>query len=147
MTVPLINDKNESRLWYGTISIGTPPVDFTGMTLSSDSRSTSNPVSYTVGFDTGSSDLFVPSTSCENLFCFEHKKYDPSASSTSHDLGMRFNLSYLDASNVTGKQYTDVVTIAGLVVRGMVSFLFSYKSLTRLTIGEESDARRRRRVL
>lgn len=60
---------------------------------------------------------------------------------------MRFNLSYLDASNVTGKQYTDVVTIAGLVVRGMVSFLFSYKSLTRLTIGEESDARRRRRVL
>ena len=114
VTVPLTNYK--SRVWYGTVSIGTPPEDFTGMNLLSDSRSTSNPVSYTVEFDTGSSDLFVPLTSCE-VNCFKHKKYDPSASSTSHDLGKRFNLGYLDSSNVTGDQYTDVVTIAGLVVR------------------------------
>ena len=31
-TIPLSNQS--VSLWYGTISIGTPPVSFTGMTLS-----------------------------------------------------------------------------------------------------------------
>jgi cathepsin D len=93
-------------------------------------------VSLAVAFDTGSSDLFVPSTSC-GASCEGHKKYNPSASSTSHDLGKEFALypkyesdsdsSEPDQSDVNGELYTDVVSIAGLVVRGAVFFLlFSY---------------------
>ena len=54
-----------------------------------------------------------------------HKKYNPSASSTSHDLGKTFTLVYGGGSNASGEQYTDVVTIAGLAVRGAM-FFFSF---------------------
>ena len=84
-------------------------------------------MSYTVDFDTGSSDLFVPSSSCEST-CEGHKVYDPSASSTSRGLGYSFSLAYGDGSTVYGEQYTDDVTIAGLVVRGTM-FFFSYPSM------------------
>ncbi|KAI0299938.1 acid protease [Russula brevipes] len=82
-------------LWYGSLSIGTPPKPFT------------------VDFDTGSSDLFVPSSSCGST-CDGHRKYDPSTSSTSKDLGKPFTLTYGDGSTVSGEQYTDVVHVAGL---------------------------------
>ncbi|KAH9988225.1 Asp-domain-containing protein [Russula vinacea] len=68
-----------SVLWYGPLSIGTPPKDFT------------------VVFDTGSSDLFVPSTKCDST-CSGHTLYDPSSSSTSDDLGDNFSLGYVDGS-------------------------------------------------
>jgi cathepsin D len=111
-------------LWYGTISIGTPPKTFTGMTLLSPVRNRpSDPVLYTVDFDTGSSDLFIPSTKCDSS-CSGHEKYNPSASSTSHDLKKNFTLTYEDGSSVGGEQYTDVVTISGLNVRETV-FLFA----------------------
>jgi len=94
--VPLTN--NQFISWYGTISIGTPPVEFT------------------VNFDTGSSDLFVPSPSCGET-CSGHKVYYPSASTTSHDLGKTFSITYGSGDNVLGEQYTDAVTIAGLTAK------------------------------
>ncbi|KAH9984829.1 aspartic peptidase domain-containing protein [Russula vinacea] len=90
---------NDPGMWCGTISLGTPAVDFT------------------VDFDTGSSDLFVPSTKC-GTSCSGHKAYNPSASSTSHDLRTKFTLTYLDGASISGEQYTDVVTIGGVVAKG-----------------------------
>jgi cathepsin D len=111
-------------LWYGSIQIGTPAVTFTGMTLSSGEIRVSNPVWYTVDFDTGSSDLFVPSTSCGSS-CVGHQRYNPSDSSTAQDREETFSLTYGDGSTVSGEQFTDVVSIAGLEVRGTTfSFLF-----------------------
>ena len=112
-SVPLIDDYND--LWYGTISVGTPAHYYTGMTLSSvkDFHLT---LSYTVDFDTGSSDLFLPSIDCGST-CSGHQTYDPSASSSSQDLGKTFALAYGDGSTVSGEQYTDEVSIAGLTVR------------------------------
>jgi cathepsin D len=68
-----------------------------------------------VDFDTGSSDLFVPSSSCGST-CSGHTTYNPNASNTSQDLGQNFSLSYGDGSTVSVEIYTDVVNIAGLTV-------------------------------
>ena len=138
--VPLIDDNN--FLWYGTISIGTPPRNFTGKLLLSPVRNwSSDPVSYSVDLNTGGSDLFLASKNC-NSSCSGHKEYDPSASFTSRDLGKNFTLVYDDGfenSVVNGEEYTDVVTIAGLVVRGDTSAFFLPRSASRLTLGEEPD--------
>ena len=76
-------------------------------------------------FDTGSSDLFVPSTTCGKT-CAGHKLYNTSASSTAKDLGKTFSLAYGDGSTVQGEQYTDVVSIVGLTVRGAMLPLLSF---------------------
>jgi cathepsin D len=70
---------------------------------------------WSVDFDTGSSDLFLPASTCGTT-CSGHTKYNPSSSSTAVALGKSFTLSYGDGSSVSGKQYTDTVTIAGLTV-------------------------------
>ena len=82
-------------------------------------------------FDTGSSDLFLPSTSCDSS-CSGHKLYNPSASSTSQDLGNDFTLSYGDGSMVTGEQYSDVVTVAGMAVR-LAMFFFSFRTSAHMS--------------
>ena len=79
----------------------------------------SNPVD----FDTGSSDLFVPSPKCGES-CEGHTVYNPSSSSSATDLGKTFELSYGDGSTVEGEEYTDVVTVAGLTVRGAMFPIF-----------------------
>ncbi|KAI9459522.1 acid protease [Boletus coccyginus] len=83
-----------SGLWYGTISVGTPAQSFT------------------VDFDTGSCDLFVPASTCDST-CGGHALWDPTSSSTSQDVGRTFSLEYGDGSTVSGEQYIDTVSIAG----------------------------------
>ncbi|KAH9979408.1 acid protease [Lactifluus volemus] len=90
---PLTDFRNS--LWYGTIAVGRPAV------------------SLTVVFDTGSSVLFVPSTSCDSS-CSGHKLYDPKASHSSHDLGEPFAIQYLGTATVSDELYTDFIEIAGL---------------------------------
>ena len=79
----------------GNISVGTPAVSFT------------------VDFDTGSSDLFLPASSCHST-CDGHKRYNPSSSSTSKDLKKSFTLAYGDGSTVSGTEYKDTVRVVGL---------------------------------
>jgi cathepsin D len=67
-----------------------------------------------VDFDTGSSDLLLPALDCDST-CDGHKLYDPSASSTSSDVGKTFIFQYTDAAD-RGKQYADNVTLAGSIV-------------------------------
>ncbi|KAF5388267.1 hypothetical protein D9615_000170 [Tricholomella constricta] len=92
--VPLNTD--QGTLWYGEISVGTPPETFT------------------VAFDTGSSDLFLPSIECTDSACEGHKRYDTTGSSTAQDSGRTFSITFGDNSTVSGRQFTDTVTIAGL---------------------------------
>lgn len=95
-SVPLTDDNN-GELWQGALTIGTPSRTFT------------------VQFDTGSSDLFVPGPSCTNPNCQNHTRYYPGNSSTAVDLDQTFSLQY-GSGAVQGKQYNDTVSIAGLTV-------------------------------
>ncbi|NXW59806.1 PEPC protein, partial [Eurystomus gularis] len=62
--------------YFGEISIGTPPQNFL------------------VLFDTGSSNLWVPSTYCQTPACFNHAKFNPSTSSSFTSNGQSYTLSY-----------------------------------------------------
>ncbi|XP_054253412.1 gastricsin [Indicator indicator] len=71
---PITNHLDSS--YFGEISIGTPPQNFL------------------VLFDTGSSNLWVPSTYCQTAACFNHAKFNPSSSSSFSSSGQSYTLSY-----------------------------------------------------
>ncbi|NWR87797.1 PEPC protein, partial [Furnarius figulus] len=62
--------------YFGEISLGNPPQKF--MVL----------------FDTGSSNLWVPSIDCKSPACFNHAKFKPSESDTFTPNGQSYTLSY-----------------------------------------------------
>ncbi|KAG6918903.1 hypothetical protein DXG01_010558 [Tephrocybe rancida] len=77
---------DDGALWHGTISVGTPPVAFTG-----------------------SSDLFLPGNSC-SVNCEGHAVYDTDKSSTAENSRKNFSLSFGDGSAVQGVVFTDTAT-------------------------------------
>lgn len=85
--------------YYGPIALGTPLQDFT------------------VVFDTGSSNLWVPSSTCNatNLACQTHNQYNSSQSSTYVPNGESFSLNYAKGS-LTGFLSTDTLTIGDFEV-------------------------------
>ncbi|KAG2748322.1 acid protease [Suillus brevipes Sb2] len=91
-SAPLIDDSNIN--WIGAIQAGTPLQTFT------------------MDFDTGSADLFLPGTSCGNA-CGGKERYNPSASSSSQPLGTTFQVTYGDGSGAAGNVYKDTISLAG----------------------------------
>ncbi|KAL5527872.1 hypothetical protein ACEPAG_6673 [Sanghuangporus baumii] len=91
-----LTDDLDGELWQGNINIGTPANTFS------------------VDFDTGSSDLFVPSTACTDANCAGHKKFNTAASSTAVDQRQTFSIEFADGSTVAGEVFHDTVSIAGL---------------------------------
>ncbi|KAE8623470.1 hypothetical protein XENTR_v10005621 [Xenopus tropicalis] len=87
--------------YYGPISIGTPPQNFL------------------VLFDTGSSNLWVPSSYCQSSACTNHNVFKPSQSSTYSSNGQKFTMGYGGgnvASSVTGLFGYDTVSIQGISI-------------------------------
>ncbi|KAI7883482.1 acid protease [Lichtheimia hyalospora FSU 10163] len=91
---PLYNDQGSQYLVE--VGVGTPAQNFT------------------VTFDTGSADLWVPSTSCSTTEC-PYARFDSSASSTFKDISSNFSIEY-GIGSVKGVYATDTVTVAGVSV-------------------------------
>ncbi|XP_042689627.1 gastricsin isoform X2 [Centrocercus urophasianus] len=92
---PLANSMDMS--YYGEISIGTPPQNFL------------------VLFDTGSSNLWVPSTLCQSQACANHNEFNPNESSTFSTQNEFFSLQY-GSGSLTGIFGFDTVTIQGISI-------------------------------
>ncbi|XP_043405548.1 pepsin A-like [Chelonia mydas] len=82
--------------YYGTISIGTPAQDFT------------------VIFDTGSSNLWVPSVYCSSTACTNHKQFNPSDSYTYKATSQSLSIQY-GTGSMTGILGYDTVQVGGIV--------------------------------
>ncbi|XP_038675204.1 cathepsin E-A-like [Scyliorhinus canicula] len=94
-TEPLLNYMDTQ--YGGEISIGTPPQNFT------------------VVFDTGSSNLWVPSAYCYSRACKDHDKFVPDKSSTYTRDGRPFSIHY-GTGSLTGIIGIDTVMVEGISV-------------------------------
>ncbi|XP_049621733.1 chymosin-like [Suncus etruscus] len=82
--------------YFGKIQIGTPPQEFT------------------VIFDTGSSDLWVPSIYCDSNACQNHHRFNPHKSSTFQNMNKPLAIQY-GTGSMEGILGYDTVTVANIV--------------------------------
>ena len=109
--VPITN--YEDAQYYGPVGIGTPAQSFT------------------VIYDTGSSNLWVPSSSCHSLICDTKHRYKSKKSSTYHDdamSGKEFKIQY-GSGAISGTFSADTVTMGGVQVENV-----DFGEVTKLTL-------------
>ncbi|MBW0464874.1 hypothetical protein O181_004589 [Austropuccinia psidii MF-1] len=100
LLIDSVSDKGDIE-FYGQIQVGTPPKTFM------------------IDFDTGSSDMWVKSSSCKEN-CGRrsknpHQFYEPNNSTTSKDLKTQFHIAY-GVGGVSGRLYEDTVSVSGYQV-------------------------------
>ncbi|XP_076857363.1 pepsin A-like [Brachyhypopomus gauderio] len=95
----MTNDADLS--YYGVISIGTPPQSFQ------------------VIFDSGSSNLWVPSVYCSSEACQNHNKFNPQQSSTYKSNNEALSIEY-GTGSMTGFLGYDTVTVGGISVQNQI---------------------------
>ncbi|KAJ7034475.1 acid protease [Mycena alexandri] len=96
-----LTDESNNIEWAGTISVGTP-------------KKGTAKQNFLIDFDTGSADLWIPSSSCLSLACRKKSKYNPTSSSTSSRKPETLYVEYGDDSSASGPVYSDTVTVAGV---------------------------------
>ncbi|KAF9170916.1 hypothetical protein BGX21_008267 [Mortierella sp. AD011] len=97
-SVPL-TDVDPDLEYYGSVSVGTPAQVFK------------------LDFDTGSSDIWFPSSTCTTRACKAHNRFNSGASSTYQKDGRSWSISYGDGSGASGILGSDIVNVGGISVR------------------------------
>ncbi|CAM5119789.1 unnamed protein product [Eretmochelys imbricata] len=109
---PLTNYMDMTIEYFGTVSISTPAQDFS------------------VLFDSGSSNLWVPSVYCSNTACKDHNRFNPSDSSTyeatSEDVSIQYGTGILGYDTVQVGGIVDTNQIFGLSKTKPSSFLYYF---------------------
>ncbi|XP_041955566.1 pepsin A-like [Alosa sapidissima] len=95
----MTNDADLS--YYGVISLGTPPQSFG------------------VIFDTGSSNLWVPSVYCNSAACNNHQKFNPQSSSTYQATQQSVQIAY-GTGSMTGILGYDTLEVGGITVNNQI---------------------------
>lgn len=108
----------EDTQYFGDVSMGTPPQG-----------------PFKVVFDTGSSNLWVPSSKCHSISCFLHKRYDSSKSSTYKANGKTFDIQY-GSGGVSGFVSQDDVTVGDIKVTGQLFGEVTKESGTSFLVGK-----------
>ncbi|XP_072336087.1 gastricsin-like [Scyliorhinus torazame] len=86
------------NFYYGAMTMGSPPQSFE------------------VLFDTGSSNLWLPSIYCKSQACMNHKRYNPNKSSTYYTNGQYFSIAY-GSGSLTGFFGYDTANVAGITIK------------------------------
>ncbi|KAJ1947489.1 aspartic proteinase precursor [Kickxella alabastrina] len=84
--------------YYGIISIGTPAQNFT------------------VTFDTGSANMWVPGVRCTSKACLQHNRYDHDLSASYQPLNGQFAIQY-GTGEVRGFTSQDTVRVGGITIK------------------------------
>ncbi|KAI8326168.1 acid protease [Martensiomyces pterosporus] len=100
-TAPLTDVKD--YYYYGYIGVGNPPQKFS------------------VIFDTGSSNIWVPGKACQSTACVEHRRFNPSASSSFANTGQKIEIQY-GTGFIAGEVGMDTVKVADAVILTNQSF-------------------------
>ncbi|KAB0377538.1 hypothetical protein FD755_011982 [Muntiacus reevesi] len=112
----------QSVAYIGSITIGTPPQQFQ------------------VVFDTGSSDLWLPSVDCQSSSCSTHDTFKPTQSSTFQDMRRTVNLSF-GSGRMSGYLGSDIFRviqpdIASVVMFGGVNSFYFHGDLNWIPVIE-----------
>ncbi|KAG0200913.1 hypothetical protein BGX28_006160 [Mortierella sp. GBA30] len=107
--VPLVNVKPDLE-YYGTVSVGTPAQNFK------------------LDFDTGSSDIWFPSSTCNTAACKSHNRFNSAKSSTYKQDGRKWTISYGDKSSASGILGSDIVNVGGVSVLQTIGLATSESS-------------------
>jgi len=86
--------------YYSEITLGSPPQSFK------------------VVLDTGSSNIWVPSSKCTSISCFLHTKYEAKRSSSYKANGTAFSIQY-GTGSMEGYVSNDVFTIGDIQIKGL----------------------------
>ncbi|CDO76305.1 hypothetical protein BN946_scf184917.g21 [Trametes cinnabarina] len=95
-----LTDEAGDQYWAGPIAIGTPGKNFL------------------MDFDSAwFTDLWVPSVNCTSSYCTQKDKYNSAMSKSGSPKSGSFTIHYGDGLTVSGPVYTDIVSVAGVMVR------------------------------